>query len=98
MSQQEGILAAIQEAPDDDTPRLVYADWLAEHGDPERAEFIRVQCELARHVVVQQDARHLEATAGPQHSERLGQDARLVGAQVEADHRTGRHMPSHGGP
>jgi uncharacterized protein (TIGR02996 family) len=29
-------------------PRLEYADWLDEHGDPAKAEFIRVQCELAR--------------------------------------------------
>jgi uncharacterized protein (TIGR02996 family) len=42
-------LAAIRAAPDDDAPRLIYADWLDEHGQPERAEFIRVQCELARH-------------------------------------------------
>lgn len=41
-------LAAIRAAPDDDAPRLIYADWLDEHGQPERAEFIRVQCELAR--------------------------------------------------
>jgi uncharacterized protein (TIGR02996 family) len=33
---------------DDDTPRLVYADWLDENGRPERAEFIRVQIERAR--------------------------------------------------
>jgi hypothetical protein len=25
----------------------VYADWLDEHGDPARAEFIRIQCEMA---------------------------------------------------
>src|SRR5262249_48056502 len=31
---------------DDDAPRLVYADWLDEHDDPERAEFIRVQIAL----------------------------------------------------
>ncbi len=41
-------LAAIRAAPDDDAPRLIYADWLDEHGEPERAELIRVQCELAR--------------------------------------------------
>ena len=41
-------LRAILEDPDDDTSRLVYADWLDEHGDPDRAEFIRVQCALAR--------------------------------------------------
>jgi uncharacterized protein (TIGR02996 family) len=29
-------------------PRLEYADWLDEHGDPERAEFVRVQCELVK--------------------------------------------------
>jgi uncharacterized protein (TIGR02996 family) len=33
--------------PPDDTPRLVYADWLEENGEPERAEFIRVQVELS---------------------------------------------------
>jgi uncharacterized protein (TIGR02996 family) len=44
----EGFLRAILEEPDDDTHRLVYADWLDENGQPEHAEFIRVQIELAR--------------------------------------------------
>ncbi len=48
MRQDNGFLEDITEHPDDDTPRLVYADWLDDHGQPERAEFIRVQCELAR--------------------------------------------------
>lgn len=34
--------------PEDDLPRLIFADWLDEHGEAARAEFIRVQCELAR--------------------------------------------------
>ena len=34
--------------PQSDGPRLIYADWLDDHGEPERAEFIRVQCALAR--------------------------------------------------
>jgi uncharacterized protein (TIGR02996 family) len=38
--------AAILASPEDDAPRLVYADWLDENGEPERAEFVRVQCEL----------------------------------------------------
>jgi uncharacterized protein (TIGR02996 family) len=38
----------ILEHPDDDGPRLVYADWLEEHGDTARAEFIRVQIEKTR--------------------------------------------------
>jgi uncharacterized protein (TIGR02996 family) len=41
------LLADVLAAPGDDLPRLVYADWLDEHGESERAEFIRVQCELA---------------------------------------------------
>src|SRR5438874_2139584 len=45
---ERAFLAAIREAPDDDTHRLVYADWLDDHGDEARAEFIRVQVELAR--------------------------------------------------
>lgn len=41
------LLAAISAQPDEDTPRLMYADVL-EDTDPARAELIRVQCELAR--------------------------------------------------
>src|SRR5262245_37162751 len=47
MAVEEGFLQAILKAPDDDAPRLIYADWLEERGDP-RGEFIRIQCELAR--------------------------------------------------
>ena len=47
MTEREAFLAAICAAPDEDLPRLVFADWLDEHGEPERAEFIRLQCELA---------------------------------------------------
>lgn len=43
----DAFLAAIADRPDDDLPRLVYADWLDENGDPDRAEFIRTQIELA---------------------------------------------------
>jgi uncharacterized protein (TIGR02996 family) len=42
-------LQDIKQNPDDDTPRLILADWLEEHDDP-RGEFLRVQCELARHL------------------------------------------------
>jgi uncharacterized protein (TIGR02996 family) len=42
-----GFLAAILADPKDDTPRLIYADWLDDAGEYDRAEFIRVQCELA---------------------------------------------------
>jgi uncharacterized protein (TIGR02996 family) len=39
--------AAILAHPDDDTVRLVAADFLEENGDPDRAAFIRIQCALA---------------------------------------------------
>src|SRR5262245_49641697 len=42
-----GLLAACKESPDDDAPRLILADWLEEHGEPERARFIRLQLERA---------------------------------------------------
>lgn len=48
MDTQAGLLAAICSHPDDDTPRLIFADYLDENGQPERAEFIRVQCEIAK--------------------------------------------------
>jgi uncharacterized protein (TIGR02996 family) len=50
MTGSEPFLQEIVAAPDDDAPRLVYADWLEEQGDP-RGEFIRLQCELAKEPV-----------------------------------------------
>jgi uncharacterized protein (TIGR02996 family) len=42
------LLQAIADDPESDAPRLVYADWLDDHGDADQAEFIRVQCASAR--------------------------------------------------
>jgi uncharacterized protein (TIGR02996 family) len=47
VTDEDALLRAIGEEPDEDGPRLVYADWLEEHGNPGRAELIRVQCALA---------------------------------------------------
>ena len=47
MTERDAFLAAIIESPDDDTPRLVFADWLEEHGEVERAEFIRLDIKLS---------------------------------------------------
>jgi len=49
----------IAAAPDDDAPRLVYADWLEERGDP-RGTFVRVQCALARLPIDHPRRRELE--------------------------------------
>jgi uncharacterized protein (TIGR02996 family) len=47
MTEGDALYRAILAAPDDDAPRLVWADWLEENGDPDRAEFVRLQCEWA---------------------------------------------------
>jgi uncharacterized protein (TIGR02996 family) len=46
----QALLQAVLAEPEAETPRLVLADWLEEHGtakDADRAEFIRTQIELA---------------------------------------------------
>jgi uncharacterized protein (TIGR02996 family) len=48
---REALLRAVCERPEDDTPRLRFAEFLEATGDAHdalRADFIRVQCELAR--------------------------------------------------
>jgi uncharacterized protein (TIGR02996 family) len=46
-SHDRAFLDAIVDAPEDDGPRLVYADWLDDQGQGHRAELIRLQCRLA---------------------------------------------------
>jgi uncharacterized protein (TIGR02996 family) len=48
MSDRDALLAAICAEPDEDTPRLAFADWCDEYGEPDRAAFVRAQVELAR--------------------------------------------------
>jgi uncharacterized protein (TIGR02996 family) len=48
MTPHDALYAAICAQPDEDTPRLVFADLLEEEGDPARAAFIRKQVALAR--------------------------------------------------
>jgi uncharacterized protein (TIGR02996 family) len=45
MSDEAGFLRAIQENPDDDDVRLVYADWLEERGDM-RGEYLQLEHQL----------------------------------------------------
>jgi uncharacterized protein (TIGR02996 family) len=65
-------LAAIRDDPDDDGPRLTFADWLEEQGDP-RGEFIRVQCALDR---IDED--------DPRREELERREAELLGQHGEA--------------
>jgi uncharacterized protein (TIGR02996 family) len=59
MGAEHGFLDAIWESPDDDVPRLVYADWLEEQGNP-RGQFMRIQCALARGDLEEDRRRQLE--------------------------------------
>jgi uncharacterized protein (TIGR02996 family) len=47
MTDDEDFLRAVVDAPGDDAPRLVYADWLDERGD-RRATFLRQEVEVFR--------------------------------------------------
>ncbi len=44
---EAALLAAVLADPGDDAPRLILADWWDENGQDTRAEFVRVQVELA---------------------------------------------------
>ncbi|MBY0458183.1 MAG: TIGR02996 domain-containing protein, partial [Gemmataceae bacterium] len=48
MNDHDALLRAIGEHPEEDTPRLVYADWLEENDQPERADFVRNQIALGQ--------------------------------------------------
>ncbi len=45
LDRREAFLLAIFTNPDDDLPRLVFADWLDENGEGESAHRMRVECE-----------------------------------------------------
>ena len=60
----QGLLADIIEHPEDDDLRLIYADWLEDHGGEEgeaRAEFIRSQVELATNPECNTVGRHCDS-------------------------------------
>jgi uncharacterized protein (TIGR02996 family) len=47
LQNEKAFLQAIAHDPQDEAPRLIYADWLEERGDP-RAEYLRVEVAMAR--------------------------------------------------
>ena len=58
MAQTEpDLLNAICSDPDNDGPRLQYADWLEEQGDWARSRFIRIQCTLSGNASLPSDER-----------------------------------------
>ncbi len=61
MTPDNPFLQALLAEPDDDTLRLALADWLDENEQPARADFVRVQIEMARGVSDRDRRRRLEA-------------------------------------
>jgi len=47
-AEEDALLDGIAAESADDVPRLVYADWLQDHDRDVFAEFIRIQCEIAK--------------------------------------------------
>jgi uncharacterized protein (TIGR02996 family) len=63
---EQSFLKAIYDAPDDDTPRLVFADWLDERGsadDKARAALIRAQCQAEYLAPGSKERKRLERAA-----------------------------------
>ncbi|MFM8273336.1 MAG: TIGR02996 domain-containing protein [Gemmata sp.] len=85
-AEQAALLRAIVAEPNEDTPRLVYADWLQEGGDEEQARYVRDSVRLA---ATPHDAPGRKALAerlretrdwrGPEWLQRLGLGKRAVG-------------------
>lgn len=48
MTNHSAFIEAIQHDPSDDAVRLVYADWLEEHDQPDAADYLRAELELAK--------------------------------------------------
>jgi uncharacterized protein (TIGR02996 family) len=67
VDERRALMGAIIANPDEDTPRLVFADWLDEHGDEHdraRAAFIRLQVEAARLPEGDKRRKKLEGSTG----------------------------------
>ena len=65
MTDRDALYRAILAFPDEDTPRLAFADWFQENGQPERADFIRAQIEFARAEPFSPSARAAAGRAEP---------------------------------
>ncbi|HEX4608001.1 MAG TPA: TIGR02996 domain-containing protein, partial [Urbifossiella sp.] len=80
MTDEAALIAAARDRPDDQTPRLVYADWLDDHGQPERA--------AATRLLVPRPWRTREATE-PERAERAALATALAARMDREEGRTG---------
>lgn len=88
MNEEAALLRAICENSDDDTPRLVFADWLDEKGDQWNAawaELIRVQISLGRGLANDRE-----------HQQRLARRDRELSPAVDYSWARGLGLPERG--
>src|SRR5262245_34522748 len=80
-------MQAVLEQPDDDAPRLVYADWYEENGDEadrQHAELIRLQVERARgRSPLDRIEDEEEADDHREYKASLVREGQLIGPQTE---------------
>lgn len=81
LTEYDALLEDVKAAPLDDLPRLIAADWLEDHGQAERAEFVRVQVERA----ALQDLEAVDRMSGMARSNELGRRARRVTELCDAE-------------
>lgn len=94
MTPEDAFLQDVRERPDDDGVRLIFADWLEDHGQADRADFIRAGIDAARlagtdaagEAAALGRARRLLATHWPRWGEPI---ERLLGVRLD-ERRTGR--------
>jgi uncharacterized protein (TIGR02996 family) len=83
MIEEQSFLAAILERPDDDSRKLVYADWLEEHGDP-RAEYVRLVVKLRQQRLVTPEQRLQHEALSKELAQLRTQDAQALRANPQA--------------
>lgn len=95
MNQRLALLSAISAVPDDDLPRLVFADWLEENGttdaDAARVEFIRLGCKSkAKSRITPAETKWLDANWQRLLGNTLS--ARPKSVKIPRVERDGRHL------
>lgn len=89
MTDTDALMATILAHPDDDLPRLVFADWLEESGHPAnaaRAQFIRLQIEAAKHDTGSADALKLLHEADGYRASFMDEADEVLGGMRQAFH------------
>ena len=82
MTTEQALLASILADPANNQSRLILADWWEENGQAERAEFVRVQIQLA-----EWDCRPMWHSCGPTKNGSLCQEFRRREDQLIAAHK-----------